>query len=141
MSAVLTTRNWPAKLIVWLLLVLALHGFLRRIADPLAAAMGGHIDASTAFIAEVVLLALYTLGLFAFPGQFWRRAFKFVCLMAAYMLLGPLIAAALPMGAGAWSIAAGVIVGHVFALALGFVVYKLAWPRLRPYEPAFNPAG
>lgn len=140
MSAVLT-KNWPAKLIVWLLLVLALHGFVRRIADPLAAAMGGRIDARAVFIAEAALLALYTLGLFAFPGQFWRRAFKFVCLMAAYMLLGPLIAAALPMGTGAWSIAAAVIVGHLAALAIGFVVYKLAWPRLRPYVPAFNPAA
>jgi hypothetical protein len=140
MSAVLT-RNWPAKLIVWLLLVLTLHGFLRRIADPVAASMGGHIDAGAIFIAEVVLLALYALGLFAFPGQFWRRAFKFVCLMAGYMLLGPLIAAALSVGTSAWSNVAGLIVGHLVALAIGFLVYKLTWPRLRPYEPAYNPAA
>jgi hypothetical protein len=45
------------------------------------------------------------------------------------------------MGTSAWSIVTAVVVGHLAALAIGFVVYKLAWPRLKAYEPAFNPAA
>lgn len=136
----LVTRNWPAKLAVAIALVLVLRGFLKRIADPIAAATKSGVDPFAILAVEIVLLAAYTLGLFAFPGEFWRRAFKFICLMTAYMLLGPAIADLLA-GAGVKGRVVSVLVGHLLALALGFMVYKVAWPILAPYAPGYNPAA
>ncbi len=137
-------RNWPAKLLVFAGLVLMLRGFLWRLVDPLAAAVGVEIGPATILATEIILLAAYTLGLFAFPGQFWRRAVKFVCLMGAYMLVGPALAlglSALGLAGSLGQVAAAEMLGHALALALGFAVYKLTWPYLAPRMPRFNPAA
>ncbi len=137
-------RNWPAKLLVFAGLVLVLRGFLWRLVHPLAAAVGVEVEPGAILAAEIILLAAYTLGLFAFPGPFWRRTVKFVCLMGAYMLVGPVLALGLSMLGMAGSpgqVAAAQMLGHVLALALGFAIYKLAWPHLAPRMPRFNPAA
>lgn len=139
----LFVRNWPAKLIVFLVIAFALQGFVARIVDPLAAAVDLSVGRGRMTAVELILLAAYTLGLFAFPGQFWRRAFKFVCLMAAYMLLGPVLAALLIAGLGGTEtlFAVSLVSGHALALVLGFLAYKAAWPHLQSRAPRFNPAA
>lgn len=113
------------------------------VVDSVAAAMGGRIDPTALRVVEVALLAFYTLGLFAFPAQFWRRACKFICLMACYAVPGPILATLIAGAFGAGNLALTAMAqvsGCIAALFIGFVIYKLAWPRIEPFRPRFNPA-
>jgi hypothetical protein len=141
-------RHWLAMLIFLALIVFLYSGFLARIVEPIAAAMGNTPNTPVVRASEVLLLTLYTLGLFALPDAFWRRAFKFVCLITSYMLLGPALAVATDAALGQFQwgsplgrAVTGQVGGHVVAIAVGYLIYWIGWTRLEPCKPAFNPAA